>query len=442
MDNFTMNELPFEDLYAIGLTKEKLAKLDNSNLQKLLTGQRTDILRFDFYSNGNRYIADGKLLLQRNQDNTVNAYVVPVRKGIQNDYALSSKEQLKLYAGDLISKKIDGQRYLLQLDRETNEVIKAKMADINLPFHLVEQERYKLFSGKYIDVETERGQLRIKLDLLNEKKFAYQGEQQSLHYVGSYFTMTDLGKEQVVKYNLNEENIQLLLDGYRSNLIELKDGAKGKLQLQRNEDNTASIQVFPVKNEINNDLHLSSQQIDELKRGNLVAAEIGGKQYLCQLDKDTNDILRMQKDNLIPQNIRGYNLQEKQKQDLIKGHSIRVFNPKTNENVEVWIDLKNKRGIGISDDSNILRALYTGQQNNMLETLKQSGGLKKVIHRNNLDTNNLSNSARAAFEERQRFYFDYHNPGITSFIKTDENRNEFLQLFQQQNQKLSVGVKR
>ena len=435
MENFSINEVPYDYLSTIGVNKGSLLKLDNLNLTRLLTGQRTDIMRFDFYQNSKRYIMDGKLLLQRNADNSVSVNVVPVRKSIKNDYNLTNDEQIKLYAGKIINKNINGQRHILQLDRETNEVLRAKTANIKIPFDIDNRDRERLLTGKSIDVHDETGrQHKIQLDLLNERRFSYNGEQQQLRYVGSFFAKTDLTPEMIKRYNLNESNIQRLLDGYKTDLIDLENGEKGKLGLKRNEDKTASLQVYPVKNEINNDIALRPDQIEKLKRGELVSSEIDGKMFLVQLDKETNDLIKEQIDKVVPDVIRGYNLKEDEKHRLIIGQSINFVDPRTGETISARIDLNHIRRVELKDDTNKLRTLYSAgiKANEMLDQIPNKFERDKFLSRNNLDKNNLSNSARAAFDERQKFYFDYHNPSVTAYIQTDRNRHEALLFSQQQ----------
>jgi hypothetical protein len=100
------------------------------------------------------------------------------------------------------------------------------------------------------------------------------------------------------------------------------------------------------------------------------------------------------------------------------------------------------RGIELKDDTNMLRALYmSGDKAAEMLEKKTLDKLErdKFLSRNNLDKNDLSNSARAEFDEKQKFFFDYHNPGVTAYIQTDRNRGEFLAFNRQQT--VSVGMK-
>jgi hypothetical protein len=444
VESFTMKEIPFESLALLGMTKEKVLSLDKQNLVRLMSGQRTDVLRFDFYRGGRRFLMDGKLFLKREPDSSVKALIVPVRKQIKNDFNLTGSEMIKLYTGALINKNIDGQRYLLQLDRETNEVVRARTSGIKLPFDMDSKDRERLLTGKSIQIRTETGNRSVKLDLLDERRFAFDGETRRLRYVGLYFTESDLSPDDRIKYNLKEQDVQRLLDGYKTGPVELDGhGAKGKIGLVRNEDKSVSVQVYPVRNELNNDLHLEPQQMERLKRGETVSAEIGGKIYVCQLDRETNDLLRMQKENLIPEIIRGYNLKDSDRERLLSGQSITFSDVRTGEPVTARLDLNHVRGIDIKDDANKLKVLYLAGRN-AGEALDRQVPVKlerdRFIARNNLDKNNLSNTARAAFDERQKFNFDYYNPGVMSYIQTDRNRGEFMVFCRQQSQAYSLKV--
>jgi len=433
MENFSINEVPYESLALIGMNKKSVLNLDKDNLLRFLSGQRTDILRFDFYAAGKKIVMDGKLLLER-KNGEVKAFVVPVRKQIQNDYNLTNAELVQLYSGKLINKNVDGQRNLLQLDRETNEIIKSKTKGINIPFDIPSAEREKLLQGKSVTIESEIGKHKIRLDLLNERGFSLDGERQHIRYVGSYFTETDLKMVDIDKFNIREYDKQRLLDGYKTGLIEMPDGTKAKLAIERNEDRTVSIQVFPVKNEINNDIHLDKELIEKMKKGETVTAEINGKKFLCQLDKETNDLLSRQMENVVPNQIRGIELKKSDKERLINGQSVSLINNLTGEAITAKIDLNHKQGIEIKDDVFKLRALFSSGEkaNNVLKTqLPNKLQQDKFIARNNLDIKDLSNTARAAFDEKQKFDFDYHNPGFMAYIQTDENRAEYMSFIQQ-----------
>jgi hypothetical protein len=441
MDNFSFQEIPYESLAKIGMTKDRILNLDKVNLQRFMSGRRTDLLRFRFYENGKPYNFDGKLLLKREKDNSVQAFVVPVRKQIQNDCNLTNAELVKLYCGKLINKNIDGQRHILQLDRDTNEVMRARTNGIHIPFTLSPTDRERLLQGKYVQLDYDSDKKAIRLDLLNKKGFSFDGETARLRYAGTHFTETDLQGLDLGNYKLNDTEIQRMMDGYKSSLIAFPDGTKGKLELVRNEDKTVSVQTFSIKNEINNDIHLSEQQLEKLKRGETVSAEIGGKLFLCQLDRETNDLLRRQMEHVVPEVIRGVELKQSEKDRLINGQTLSIINKQTGENLLVKLDLNHKQGIELTDDTRKLRALSNAgisANEELNKALPNKMERDRFLSRNNLDKKDLANTARAAFDERQKFYFDYHNPGVMSFIQTDLNRAEFMSFTQNKTASIKI----
>ena len=443
MERFSFQDIPYQELELIGMTKEKVMDLDHINLTRLLSGQRTDLMRFSFYEHGKPYSFDGKLLLERGEQNSVKAFVVPVRKQIQNDYNLTNAELVKLYCGKLVNKNIDGHRHILQLDRETNEIVKAKTNAINMPFQLSSADREKYLQGKSVVVENGNEKRSVRMDLLNGKGFSVDGETVRLRYIGAHFMETDLPMVNLSKYNLADNEIQRMLDGYKSGLIDFPDGATGKLDLVRNEDRTVSLQSFPVKNELNNDLHLSAQQIEKLKKGETVAAHVNGQMFICQLDRETNDLLRRPMAHVVPDTVRGVHLTQSDKDKLINGESIALINKQTGESINARLNLNHKQGIEIKDDSHTLKLVYaagTKAKETLYKVLPNKIKRDKFLTRNNLNVKDLANSARAAFDERQKFYFDYHNPGVMGYIQTDLNRAEFMAFSQSQQTALSIKV--
>jgi len=441
MDNFSLNQLPFPTLEMVGMTKDKILSLDKHNLKRLFTGKRTDVMRFDFYTNGRRIIFDGKLLLQQNGDK-IQASIVPVRKQIQNDFDLDNNELIKLYTGKLINKNIDGQRHLLQLDRDTNEIIRAKTAHIRFPFDVGKKDREKLLNGKSVDIQTSEGIRKVRIDLLNDRGFSFDGEISRIRYFGTHFNETDLQTVNIEQFNLNEYEKQRLMDGFNTGLVELPDGSKAKIGLDRADDKTVFMQIYPVKNEINNDIHLNQQQLEKLKLGETVVTELNGKLFLCQLDKETNELLRREMEHVVPDVIRGISLKQEDKDRLVNGQSITLINNQTGEYLTARIELNHKQGIELKDDISKLKILYNAGENVNRELEKLFPNRierDKFLGRNNLQHSDLANSARAAFDERQKFYFDYHNPGVVGFIKTDLNRAEYMEFFQSQH--VAVNLK-
>lgn len=428
VENF-IGRIPYDELLKIGLTKSDLLKWKQEDITKFMSGHRTGVMLIAMpLEEGKNIFVDAKLLLKE-INGEVHLNIVPVRSQLKNDYSLTEQEKIKLYAGKLLSKNIEGQRYVLQLDRETNEIVRARTSDVKLPFELQPGAKEKLYAGKNIEVETTQGIKTIKLDLLNVKRYAFEDDLVEIRYPGRYFRETQLLREDIKRYKLSELDVHQLLDGYRTRLLNMPDGEKGRLGLRRNEDGSASLERFVVKNELNNDIQLNSDEIDRLKRGEVVSSKINGKMYLVQLDKETNDLIRKQKDHILPETIRGIELKSSDKDRLLAGQTVSMKDSQTGESVSLKIDLSHMSGLSIKDDTYKLKMIYMAGKDakkTIEKIIPNSIEREKFVIRNRLDKEDLANYARAAFDERQKFAYDWHNYGFSSYIQTDRNKWESM----------------
>ena len=174
---FKESDIPYNDLLKIGITKMDVLTLDKSNLEALTTGNRTKILDLEGVdNNGNSFKLKGKISLYWKEDNTAGVNIHPVRKEILNDINLKPQELDSLKSNEIILKTINKEKYLVQLDNETNEILKAKVKDIIIPTYIKDQkistdEKEQLKSGKEVTLNTEDGKLNIRIDLNNPRGF-------------------------------------------------------------------------------------------------------------------------------------------------------------------------------------------------------------------------------------------------------------------------------
>lgn len=213
-----------------------------------------------------------------------------------------------------------------------------------------------------------------------------------------YSSLEKLGISKMDILSLDKKNIEALLSGKRTNVFDMKGvddkgrpfELKGKISLYRNSDNRVSINIHPVRKEIKNDIGLKDDEIDKLKKGVLMPKNINGEKYLVQLDKDTNEILKVKLKNIIvPSHIKDVELNSEQKNRLKLGQPITIESGK--EKLQVGIDLNNPKGLTITNE---------------------------------------------AFEMKKKIDFDYHNPHIIGTIQTDKNREEFTEYHKKQGNKL------
>lgn len=189
---------------------------------------------------------------------------------------------------------------------------------------------------------------------------------------------------------MNKEDLKQLLSGKRTSLMEinsfdgrkLEDSIKAKFSLQRNEDGKVHLMIHPVRNEIQNDIKLNATQLEKLKQGQIINKKINDENYLVQLDKDNNEILKTKvKDIVIPSHIENIELGREQKDKLKKGEPIILV--ADNKEFQVSIDLNARLGYKFESLKNI--------------------------------------------EREQQIKFDQEHPEYIGVLQTDENRDQYLQ---------------
>lgn len=215
LNKISVTEIPFHSFEKLGLSKMDVLKLDKENLEALLSGKRTGLLNIKGVDgNGEKFDLNAKVSLNRNPDNTVGILIHPIRQEIKNDINLNSKEIGKLKDGSLVSKTIEGERYLIQLDKETNELLKIKTKNINVPSHIKDVElnsnqKEKLKQGQVITLESGKEKLQVGIDLNNPR--------------GLKLSQEGFEKEKQIKFDRENPHINTGADKTDKNRAEFID---------------------------------------------------------------------------------------------------------------------------------------------------------------------------------------------------------------------------
>lgn len=168
---FKESDIPYDDLKKLGISKLDVLSLDKQNLDALLNGKRTRLFEMTFsHGNDEPYSFKGRLSLYHKEDGSTGLRVHPVRKDIENDMKLKDKEIERLKSGELISKSVGNEKYIVQLDRETNELLKVKTKNIVIPTYIKDVELNNkqieaLKSGQSIQIGAGKDKVDVKLDL-------------------------------------------------------------------------------------------------------------------------------------------------------------------------------------------------------------------------------------------------------------------------------------
>lgn len=219
--NFVEKDIPYDQFARLGLNKRDILFMKKDDLQQLLSGKRTSLIEISSI--------DGKKLdekikakfsLQLDENGNVNLMIHPVRKEINNDIDLNKTQIEKLQKGQLITKKIDGENYLVQLDKDNNELIRTKVKDINIPSHiehieLGNEQKDKLRKGEPVVLQDKGREFQISLDLNARLGFKYeQLQNQELENKMAFdrehpevvgFVQTDENRDQYLTYQKEHE---------------------------------------------------------------------------------------------------------------------------------------------------------------------------------------------------------------------------------------------
>lgn len=227
------SDIPYAELERMGIYKKNIYSLNKENLEALFAGKRTELLPISGIDDkGEEFAFNAKISLYHKENGQVGINIHPIRPTINNEYDLKGKDLQKLQAGELIMKTLNGEKYLIQLDKETNELLKVRSRDIVIPnvikdISLNNTEREALRQGKEISIGKEKD-LVIQLDLNNprgiafkedmEKKQAIEYDRINPHTIGVLHT--DQNNNEYVEY-LNSQQKVNLNDRENKNQIKL-----------------------------------------------------------------------------------------------------------------------------------------------------------------------------------------------------------------------------
>lgn len=230
-----------------------------------------------------------------------------------------------------------------------------------------------------------------------------------------YEKLEKIGIDRKCILSMPKEIIDPLLNGQITPLIradiKTADGRMLhlplKLQITRDMDGKVKVLTYPVRREIQNDMKLSTPELERLKQGEVVKKDVveNGvrRQKYIQLDKETNSLMK--------RNISGVKMQERlreiekindielglnQKQAIIEGKPVELN--VGGQKVSVGVDLKEPLGFKVV-------------QGDMME-----------------------------WERQQKIKYDLENEGFVGYVQTDQNRWEYQQVLDKLSGKEEVHI--
>ena len=163
---FNEQDLPMEELESIGLAKLGKLLLDDDDLQALLAGRRTDMLRLENLKFEGLQIAqlDTKLSLRENEQGKLELILHPIYREVEAPNYLTREEADKLERGEVVNmgkfitdEEGKSKAVLVEFDKETNEFIITDTEQIvtpdavnGMPLTPEQKEKYK--KGKEVEM--------------------------------------------------------------------------------------------------------------------------------------------------------------------------------------------------------------------------------------------------------------------------------------------------
>nr|WP_294791039.1 DUF4099 domain-containing protein [uncultured Mucilaginibacter sp.] len=164
---FERQELPMEELQKLGLADGAQLHLDEDDLNALLAGRRTDMLRLENLDRDGLHIPalDAKLSLRRRESGALELLAHPIYKQPDPPSFLTDTEAGQLENGEAVNvlKTIpdgegDKRDVLVEFDKDTNEFIVVNTDQVTVPEEIngkpltpEQKERYR--KGKEVTVD-------------------------------------------------------------------------------------------------------------------------------------------------------------------------------------------------------------------------------------------------------------------------------------------------
>jgi hypothetical protein len=163
---FEEQDLPMEQLESIGLAKWGKLMLDEDDLQAMLQGRRTDMLRLENLRFEGLHIAqlDTKLSLRHDENGNVELLLHPIYREVEAPNYLTKEEAEKLERGEVVNiekfitdEEGKSKQVLVEFDKDTNEFVITDTEQIIAPdtvngMKLTAEQKKKYRKGQEVEM--------------------------------------------------------------------------------------------------------------------------------------------------------------------------------------------------------------------------------------------------------------------------------------------------
>jgi len=178
---FLADEIPFEELEKVGISKKMFLNLPKNALDNILTGRMSPMIKMNIDAGDKSVSLPAKLALERKTDGAVMLKIFPKMKAIINDLQLTKKEIEQLEKEGIVRKNMmeDGHKhtYFIQRDKETNTLTRARVDKVHIPESigsavLGENQKSKLKDGQPIELEINGSKITAGVNLTSPSGFS------------------------------------------------------------------------------------------------------------------------------------------------------------------------------------------------------------------------------------------------------------------------------
>lgn len=190
INSFSEKEIPYSELKKVGLSKEMVLNAPPKLfLSPLLKGELTPMVELrQKTSKGYEATYPARLRLSRDKHGQAYLQILPFQKELKREIKdgqdvigkLNDEQMAAIQRGEIIRKELTEQNnrriYLLQLDRETNNILRAKLEDIKIPsaiqnVELGLEQKKRIKEGKPLEVEVNGSKVTAGVDLKSPTGF-------------------------------------------------------------------------------------------------------------------------------------------------------------------------------------------------------------------------------------------------------------------------------
>jgi hypothetical protein len=191
--SFQIKDLPYAQFEQLGMSRRDVITMQPQDLADLLNGHRTGLISLKIQlGEGMKPIqTQAKLSLTRNPDNTLSLGVHPILAKPINTIEASPEQWAKMLTGEPIvkaSKSYNGtiEPHLHQLDKDTKEILSARVGAIQLPNAiqdtvLTPAQKEQLRNGLAIEIESKatKEAIVVRLDLNESRGYLITSAEQA-----------------------------------------------------------------------------------------------------------------------------------------------------------------------------------------------------------------------------------------------------------------------